>query len=140
MAQDFCQDHCWRIDIGLWRCSEKVAWGEVYRADDLTLGPPAALKFLPEEAAKDAALVGRFRGEVRISARCRIRTFAVKISPSHLAEDAVSASGSAFTAFRAGTAGGDCAGWAAPGFALHRAGVAGAATRGAGGRKLYASD
>jgi serine/threonine protein kinase len=43
--------------------------GEVYRADDLTLGQPVALKFLPDEAARDVALVERFKNEVRIARR-----------------------------------------------------------------------
>ena len=42
--------------------------GEVYRADDLTLDQPVALKFLPE-AARDADRLERFRHEVKIARR-----------------------------------------------------------------------
>jgi hypothetical protein len=41
--------------------------GEVYRADDLTLGQQVALKFLPEAVASNANAVTRFRNEVRIA-------------------------------------------------------------------------
>ena len=40
--------------------------GEVFRADDLTLGQPVALKFLPESMI-DAFMLERFRQEVRIA-------------------------------------------------------------------------
>jgi serine/threonine-protein kinase len=39
--------------------------GEVYRADDLTLGNSVALKFLPAELARDPERLARFHPEVR---------------------------------------------------------------------------
>jgi eukaryotic-like serine/threonine-protein kinase len=39
--------------------------GEVYRADDLTLAQPVALKFLPKELANDPERLERLRKEVR---------------------------------------------------------------------------
>ncbi len=45
----------------------KGGMGEVYRANDLTLDQPVALKFLPEEMAVNPAMLGRFHGEVRIA-------------------------------------------------------------------------
>ena len=41
--------------------------GEVYRASDLTLNQPVALKFLPEATANRPGLLERFHGEVRIA-------------------------------------------------------------------------
>jgi serine/threonine-protein kinase len=41
--------------------------GEVYRADDLVLGHPTALKFLPDSFASDPERVERFRAEVRVA-------------------------------------------------------------------------
>ena len=39
--------------------------GEVYRADDLKLGQPVALKFLPDRLSADRTLLDRFFSEVR---------------------------------------------------------------------------
>ena len=41
--------------------------GEVYRADDLKLGQPVALKFLPRDVEKDTDRLQRFLDEVRLS-------------------------------------------------------------------------
>jgi serine/threonine-protein kinase len=41
--------------------------GEVYRANDLLIGQPVALKFLPDAWVKDESIVARFRNEVRVA-------------------------------------------------------------------------
>jgi serine/threonine-protein kinase len=41
--------------------------GEVYRADDLTLDQPVALKFLPGGVAEDAARRAQFHNELRVA-------------------------------------------------------------------------
>lgn len=41
--------------------------GEVYRADDLRLGQPVALKFLPDQIQHDPDRLARFHNEVRVA-------------------------------------------------------------------------
>jgi serine/threonine protein kinase len=43
----------------------KGGMGEVYRADDMVLAQPVALKFLPDDLAKNPEALARFLGEVR---------------------------------------------------------------------------
>jgi serine/threonine-protein kinase len=56
--------------------------GEVYRADDLTLGQTVALKFLPPHLSGDSDLLARFRKEVAVARRvshpnvCRVHDLA----------------------------------------------------------------
>jgi protein-L-isoaspartate O-methyltransferase len=45
----------------------KGGMGEVYRADDLKLGQPVALKFIPQALTHDRAALARFYSEVRIA-------------------------------------------------------------------------
>jgi serine/threonine-protein kinase len=45
----------------------KGGMGEVYRADDLKLGQPVALKFLPDHLMSDGAALARFHREVRVA-------------------------------------------------------------------------
>ena len=65
--------------------------GEVYRADDLTLGQPVALKFLPAHLAHDPDRLARFRKEVATARKvshpnvCRVYDIAEHDSQPFLA-------------------------------------------------------
>ncbi|HEX4949720.1 MAG TPA: serine/threonine-protein kinase [Blastocatellia bacterium] len=66
----------------------KGGMGEVYRADDLTLQQPVALKFLSERMSRDKAMLARFRSEVAVAHRvthpnvCRVHDIGEVITSS----------------------------------------------------------
>jgi serine/threonine-protein kinase len=62
---DSRQARCSTADIGSSDCSAKAAMGEVYRADDLRLGQPVALKFLPDGLRDEPVRLAQFHNEVR---------------------------------------------------------------------------
>jgi len=66
----------------------KGGMGEVYRADDLRLGQPVALKFLPETLGRDPVRLAQFHGEVRtarqVSHKSVCRVYDIGEADGHL--------------------------------------------------------
>jgi predicted Ser/Thr protein kinase len=66
----------------------KGGMGEVYRADDLRLGQPVALKFLPERLGRDALRLAQFHNEVRtarqVSHKSVCRVYDIGEAEGHL--------------------------------------------------------
>ena len=59
---------------GRYRVVERVGrggMGEVYRADDLKLGQPVALKFLSRSRSEDPTWLRRYENEVRLARKSR---------------------------------------------------------------------
>ena len=60
--------------------------GEVYRANDLKLGQPVALKFLPEATSRNETTLARFYNEIRIARQvshpnvCRVYDLALHVA------------------------------------------------------------
>ena len=71
----------------------KGGMGEVYRADDLTLDQPVALKFLPDGVAADAAHLAQFHNELRtarqVSHKNVVRLYDLRLRRASFLDDGI---------------------------------------------------